>query len=99
MTDSSMVRDATLDDLEQLADVWHESWHDAHAAIVPRELIRIRTRDNFRSRLPAMLPDLRVAVPNGGIVGLCAIREDELYQLFVARDAGPGHVLTRRLAV
>ena len=87
MTDSPLVRDATLGDFEQLADVWHEAWHDAHEAIVPRELTRIRTRDNFRSRLPAMLPNLRVAVPNGRIVGLCATREDELHQLFVARDA------------
>lgn len=87
MTGSTVVRAATLDDLDQLAEVWHEAWHDAHAGIVPEELTRIRTLDNFRSRLPAMLPHVRVAVPAGDVVGLCAIREDELYQLFVARRA------------
>ena len=87
MTEPTLVRDAGLADVEQIAQVWHEAWHDGHAAIVPEELTRIRTLDNFRSRLPAMLPHLRVAEAGGEIVGLCSIREDELFQLFVARRA------------
>jgi len=84
---ATLVRDAVPADLEQLAHVWHEAWHDGHAAIVPEELTRIRTLDNFRSRLGEMLPHIRVAVSGGQVVGLCVIREDELFQLFVARRA------------
>lgn len=95
MTGSTHVRDATASDLDQMARVWHEAWHDAHAGIVPPELTRTRTWDNFRSRLPAMLPHARVAVSDGEVVGLCVLREDELHQLFVARHArGSGAAVT-----
>jgi len=43
--------------------------------------------DNFRARLPAMLPQVRVAVSAGQVVGLCVIRDDEVHQLFVAPHA------------
>ena len=32
------VRQATALDLEALAHVWHDAWHDAHAHLVPQEL-------------------------------------------------------------
>ena len=34
-----------------------------------------------------MLPDTSVAGPSGAPVGLCVLRDDELYQLYVAREA------------
>jgi GNAT superfamily N-acetyltransferase len=81
------VRSAKEADLEPLAVVWHQSWHDAHAHIVPPELTRVRTLENFRDRLRDALPDVRVVGPLGAPLGLCQVREDELYQLFVSREA------------
>jgi len=81
------VRSAKEADLEPLAVVWHESWHDAHAYIAPAELTRARTLDNFRDRLRDALPTVRVVGPLGAPLGLCLVREDEVYQLFVSREA------------
>lgn len=81
------VRSAEEHELDNLAKVWHDSWNDAHAQLVPAELARLRTIENFRERLKADLPRVRVAGPPGAPVGLCMIKGDELYQLFVAAHA------------
>jgi GNAT superfamily N-acetyltransferase len=81
------VRSAEGHDLDSLAKVWYDSWNDAHARLVPAELTRLRTLENFRERLKADLPHIRVVGPPGAPVGLCMIKDDELFQLFVAADA------------
>ena len=81
------VRAAEEADIEQLTKVWHDGWRDAHAEIVPPELTRLRTLDSFRDRLRAALPHVRVVGPPGAPIGFCLVRDDELYQLFVAGEA------------
>ena len=81
------VRAAQETELDQLATLWHAAWNDAHAQLVPAELTRLRTWDSFRSRLKEALPDIRVVGPPGQPLGFCIIKDDELYQLFVAREA------------
>jgi GNAT superfamily N-acetyltransferase len=92
-------------ELDELAQLWYESWRDAHAAIVPAELTQARTLDSFKQRLRILRPDVRVVGPIGAPVGFCIVKEDELYQLFVAaRARGAGVAATlmadaeRRLA-
>jgi GNAT superfamily N-acetyltransferase len=80
------VRPAEERELDQLAQLWYDGWQDAHARIVPTELTQLRTFESFRDRLRAMLPDVRVIGPVGAAVGFCAIKGDELYQLFVAAE-------------
>jgi len=84
---SLVVRSAIDADIEQLAVVWHDSWHDAHARLVPPGLTKVRTLENFRVRLREYLPDVRVVGDVGAPVGFCMIRADELYQLFVSAQA------------
>ena len=81
------VRAATEGEIDRLAAIWHQGWHDAHARIVPPDLTRIRTLDSFRDRLRAALGDVRVAGPPGEPAGFCFLHGDELYQLFVAAEA------------
>lgn len=81
------VRPAEHQDVAALSTIWHEGWHDAHARLMPKELTEIRTLENFRERLPAMLPDTSVAGPSGEPVGFCVLKDDELYQLYVSREA------------
>jgi len=81
------VRPADPVEIDRLAQLWHDAWHGAHAHLAPPELVRLRTLANFRDRLAAMLPDICVAGPAGAPLGLCALKGDELYQLFVAREA------------
>ena len=85
------VRDAEEAEIDQLARVWHEGWHESHAAIVPAELTRLRTLESFRHRLQEDLPNVRVVGPPGEPVGFCTVKGAELYQLFVsARSRGSG---------
>jgi ribosomal protein S18 acetylase RimI-like enzyme len=85
------VRAAEDAEIDPVARVWHEGWHDAHAPIVPAELTRDRTLESFRQRIQEALPDVRVVGPPGAPVGFYIVKGAELYQLFVsARSRGSG---------
>jgi ribosomal protein S18 acetylase RimI-like enzyme len=81
------VRAAQAADLDRLAQIWHDGWRDAHLAIVPAALTRLRTLDNFRDRLAAALADVRVATRDGDIAGFVMFKGDEVYQFYVAAGA------------
>jgi ribosomal protein S18 acetylase RimI-like enzyme len=85
------VRAAQEREIDHLARIWYDGWHEAHAEIVPEELTRLRTLESFRDRLHAALPNVRVIGPPGEPVGFCIVQGDELYQLFVsAQSRGSG---------
>jgi ribosomal protein S18 acetylase RimI-like enzyme len=81
------VRGAEEAEVNQLAKIWYDAWHEAHADIVPAELTKLRTLESFRERLHTALPNVRVAGPLGEPLGFCIVRDDELYQLFVSAQA------------
>jgi GNAT superfamily N-acetyltransferase len=88
MTNDAMkVRQADDSEVEPLAVLWFDGWQDAHAAIVPAELKRLRTLESFRDRLRDGLPDVRVIGPPGAPFGFAMLKGDELYQLYVAAPA------------
>jgi GNAT superfamily N-acetyltransferase len=78
------VRAAEAAEIDQLARIWYDGWHEAHAAILPAELTRLRTLESFRQRLQAALSNIRVVGPLGSPVGFSIVRDAELYQLFVS---------------
>ena len=93
-----LVRKAEASEIDRLAEVWYDGWQDAHAKILPGELARLRTRESFRDRLADALPNVRVVGPPGDPSGFCIVKDDELYQLFVAahaRGAGVAVALIR----
>lgn len=92
------VRPAVRADLDDLARIWYEGWHDAHARIVPSELTRLRTLTSFRDRLEAALADVLVVDSAGEPVGFCVIKDAELYQLFVSVHARGSGVAATLLA-
>jgi ribosomal protein S18 acetylase RimI-like enzyme len=81
------IRPAEITELDRLAAIWYDVWHETHASLMPVELARLRTLENFRDRLEAILPDIRVNGPIGSPVGFCIIKGSELYQLYLLRDA------------
>jgi ribosomal protein S18 acetylase RimI-like enzyme len=81
------VRTAQERELDHLARIWYDGWHEAHAQIVPEELTRLRTLESFRERLQGALPSVRVVGPPGEPFGFCMVQGDELYQLFVSAAA------------
>ena len=85
------VRAAVAAEVEHLARIWHEGWHEAHAHLLPPELARLRTLESLRDRLQAALPSVRVAGPPGAPLGFCMLKGSELYQVYVtARARGTG---------
>lgn len=90
------VRTADAAEIDHLALLWHDVWHETHAPLHTLDLIRLRTLESFRERLRAALPGLFVAGPLGAPVGFYVLRGEELYQLFVspaARGSGLGAAL------
>lgn len=85
--DRMQLRDASADEVDRLARIWYDGWQDAHAAILPEELARLRTLESFHERLLARLATTRVAEIEGGVTGFCTLNGDELYQLFVTASA------------
>lgn len=82
-----IIREALPDEVPLLAQIWHQGWREAHANIVPEALARTRTLQSFHDRLSAALPDTRVIGPPGRPIGLCILKGEELYQLYVAAEA------------
>ena len=89
------LRGAHETELDRLARLWYEGWQDAHAAILPADLARLRTLESFRQRLADSLPSVRVAGPPGGPQGFCLVKHDELYQLYVSVQARGSGIAAR----
>jgi len=82
-----IVRAAEASEVPRIARLWHAGWQDAHAALMPDEIKRIRTVENFELHLTKTLADARVAGPVGAPVGFSLMKGDELNQLYVAAEA------------
>src|SRR5262249_53594210 len=74
-------------EIDHLARLWYDGWHQTHAPIVPPELTRLRTPKSVRETLPAALPNVHVAGPPGVPIGFYVLKGDELSQLFVSAEA------------
>jgi len=61
------IRAAEQTEIDQLAQVWFDAWNDAHAHLVPVELVRLRTLESFRKRMQRELPNVRVAGDPGKV--------------------------------
>lgn len=97
MTPLPPLRPARPEDIPALARLWHAGWHEAHAAYTPPALTALRTEADFARRLVAMWPETRMA-GDGDALGFCTIRDDEIYQLFVAPRARASGLAARLLA-
>jgi ribosomal protein S18 acetylase RimI-like enzyme len=81
------IRNAETSEIDELARVWHDAWHDGHGDLVPDKLKQLRTNENFRERIEKMLPHVRTAGRVGQPLGLCLVEGDELKELFVSAAA------------
>ncbi|MBM7068115.1 GNAT family N-acetyltransferase [Actibacterium sp. 188UL27-1] len=81
------MRSAQIADAPELARIWHDAWHDAHAGLVPAALVSQRSPDEFHQRMAEQLPQLRVTGPVGALVGLVKLIENKVDDLFIDRPA------------
>jgi GNAT superfamily N-acetyltransferase len=70
-------------DAAKIATMWHEGWHQAHAAIAPAALTTLRTPNEFCARTKAHLNQTQVAWVDGAMAGFFMLDQDELYQFYV----------------
>jgi GNAT superfamily N-acetyltransferase len=92
------MRNALPVEVDALAELWHSGWQDAHAHILPPELARHRTLENFRQRMRDHLADVRVAGEVGQPLGFSMLKDDELYQLYVSAAARGTGLATQLIA-
>lgn len=85
--EGSDVRGAERWEIELLARIWYDAWHESHAHLMPPALLPFRTLESFRDRLDAAVGDVRVIGTLGAPLGFCIVKGDELYQLFVSAAA------------
>ncbi|TMI99812.1 MAG: GNAT family N-acetyltransferase [Alphaproteobacteria bacterium] len=81
------IRAPQAADLDHLARLWHEGWHDAHAALVPPAWARARPLELFHERVAAAHAGMRVTGPPGTPLGFFMLRGEELWQFYLARPA------------
>ncbi|MEM1067047.1 MAG: GNAT family N-acetyltransferase, partial [Pseudomonadota bacterium] len=74
-------------DRSAVAEVWHEGWHDAHAAHFPDALINARGPDAFAAAVSRMSRPVTVAEVAGDVPGFVIVDDDTVDRLFVARRA------------
>ena len=70
-----------------IAKIWSDGWHDAHDAIVPDALRKLRTDASFMKRTEDHLSDFRIAAMDDDVLGFHMTRADELYQMYVSAKA------------
>ncbi len=80
------IRNCQTSDVENIASLWHIAWHSAHGAIVPAELVKLRTLDSFIQRTGDLVAQIRIG-GLGAVQGFSITREGELYQLYVSTMA------------
>jgi hypothetical protein len=51
-----IVRNATEADLDRLAGIWHQGWHESHAQLVPMELTGFAPCQTFATDWVKRLP-------------------------------------------
>lgn len=84
------LRPATPQDADAIATVWHGGWRDGHLGNVPEALLPYRELTHFRDRVPARIPHTTVATIGASVVGFVTIHDDEVEQVYVAREARGG---------
>ncbi|HEY3528333.1 MAG TPA: GNAT family N-acetyltransferase [Nocardioides sp.] len=83
-----ILRPATTDDVESIADLFHRGWHDAHPGKVPDGLTERRTREAFGDRVARRVAETNettVAEVDGAVAGFIMIDGDEVEQVYVDR--------------
>lgn len=82
--------------IAEAARIWGAGWHDAHAVIVPKQLVEVRTLSSFLVRLESNLQRTRIGVHGDEVLGFCIVKDDELDQMYVSHKAR-GHGLAQLL--
>ncbi|WP_337270241.1 GNAT family N-acetyltransferase [Oryzifoliimicrobium ureilyticus] len=90
------IRPAEIADHNEIVQLWHQGWHNAHADLVPSEVLAFRTKEHFKLWLKEARDAFFVAIDDIGVIGFISVKEAEVVKLYVsnrARGTGATHVL------
>jgi ribosomal protein S18 acetylase RimI-like enzyme len=73
-------------DRSDLLRLWHLGWHDAHAGIVPGDVLKFRTPEHFSIWLSQSTERFYVACDRS-LLGFVSIEGTEIVKLYVAGEA------------
>ncbi len=81
------IRPAKAADCEEIVQLWHQGWHDAHANLVPDGVLPYRSKDHFGLWLTEAEDAFFVAADDIGIVGFVSVKGAEVVKLYVSDRA------------
>jgi ribosomal protein S18 acetylase RimI-like enzyme len=81
-----VVRAARDEDHLAIVQLWHQGWHDAHAELVPGEILAFRTPMHFKLWLEEADDQFYVATDQG-LLGFISVKGAEIVKLYVGRNA------------
>ena len=90
------LRTARPEELDRVAEIYWQAWHESHAPSIPRAVVEHRGPAFFRDRVKRLDPPPVVALRDGRVLGFVAWRQDRLDQLWIAPE-GRGLGLGSRL--
>lgn len=89
------IRPAEASDHADIVCLWHQGWHDAHAALVPPQVLAFRTMNHFATWL-AEAQDAFYVAADTELRGFVSAKDAEIVKLYVGRNArgqGIAHML------
>lgn len=81
------IKPAKAEHRSQIVPIWHAGWHDAHAKLVPKDILKFRTVAFFWRWLEQVRDRFYVALHDDVVVGFVTTNEQELVKLYVAEEA------------
>jgi ribosomal protein S18 acetylase RimI-like enzyme len=81
------LRPATPADSAAVAQIWYDGWRDGHLGHVPDALTAIRTEESFGTRAAQRVGDTVVATVDGTVAGFVMVVDDEVEQVYVAKES------------
>jgi GNAT superfamily N-acetyltransferase len=90
------IHPAKAADHGKIVQLWHQGWHEAHAALVPSEVLSFRTEGHFAIWLKEARDTFYVATDDTEFFGFVSVKAAEIVKLYVgtpARGTGTAHAL------
>jgi putative acetyltransferase len=90
------IHPAETADHDEIVTLWHQGWHDAHANLVPPEVLAFRTKDHFTLWLNEAQDAFFAARDDTGVLGFVSLKGAEIVKLYVsgrARGTGAAQIL------
>jgi GNAT superfamily N-acetyltransferase len=81
------IRPAREEDHPAIVKLWHRGWHDAHAHLVPQDVLAFRTPEHFLLWLEQCADMFHVATNRTDLYGFVSVKGAEVVKLYVETES------------